>query len=194
MTTRTLDGIPSAKKRRYTPYKNGCLPSDADRLVFILMYLRQAGTQDAFGQLFGIIINRVANVYNGYICFYQSCNAALAEVGELPAREQESLVSDGTLSRNFLCNMRNLRWTHPPLRLFFHDGVERPIQRPKDAEAQKAYYSGKKKQHTVKNNILVNSESKVVFLTLSYEGRTHDKRIADISGYAPPPKSILHNR
>ena len=44
----------------------------------------------------------------------------------------------------------------------------------------------------MKNNILVNSESKVVFLTLSYEGRTHDKRIADISGYAPPPKSILY--
>ena len=33
---------------------------------------------------------------------------------------------------------------------------ERPIQRPKDVEAQKAYYSGKKKQHTVKNNVMVN--------------------------------------
>ena len=75
---------------------------------------------------------------------------------------------------------------------FFHDGVERPIERPKDAEAQKAHYSGKKKQHTVKNNILVNSESKVVYLTPTYEGRTHDKRIADISGYSPPLGSILY--
>ena len=71
-----------------------------------------------------------------------------------------------------------------PLRLtlrfhifFFHDGVERPIQRPKDVAAQQAYYSGKKKQHTVKNNILIKvSDSKVVFLTPSYEGRIHDKR------------------
>ena len=86
-----------------------------------------------------------------------------------------------------------------PLRLtlqfhifFFHDGVERPIQRPKDVEAQQAYYSGKKKQHTVKNNILINADSKVVFLTPSYEGRIHDKRIADMAGYSPPPGSVLY--
>ena len=76
--------------------------------------------------------------------------------------------------------------------IFFHDGIECPIQRPKDVEAQKAYYSGKKKQHTVKNNILINADSKVVFLTLSYEGRIHDKRIADMAGYSPPPGSVLY--
>ena len=38
---------------------------------------------------------------------------------------------------------------------FFHDGTERPIQRPKDAQVQKTYYSGKKKQHTIKNNLVI---------------------------------------
>ena len=33
-----------------------------------------------------------------------------------------------------------------------------PIQRPKDPDAQKAHYSGKKKQHTVKNNLLITAE------------------------------------
>ena len=100
----------------------------------------------------------------------------------------------GKESPQFLMNLRK------PLRLtlrfhifFFHDGVERPIQRPKDVEAQQAYYSGKKKQHTVKNNILIKvSDSKVVFLTPSYEGRIHDKRIADMAGYSPPPGSVLY--
>ena len=76
--------------------------------------------------------------------------------------------------------------------IFFHDGIERPIQRPKDVEIQQAHYSGKKKRHTVKNNILTNAESKVVFLTPTCEGRIHDKRIADIAGYAPPAGSVLY--
>ena len=77
--------------------------------------------------------------------------------------------------------------------LFFHDATERPIQRPKDVEAQKAYYSGKKKQHTIKNNVMINADSKVVqFLTPSCEGRIHDKRIADRAGYSPPRGSILY--
>ena len=70
--------------------------------------------------------------------------------------------------------------------------IERPIQRPKDQGTQKAHYSGKKKQHTVKNNLMINTDSKVVFLTASYEGRIHDKRIADMAGYSPPPGSILY--
>ena len=76
--------------------------------------------------------------------------------------------------------------------LFFHDATERPIQRPKDVEAQKAYYSGKKKQHSIKNNLMITADSKVVFLTPSFEGRIHDKRIADRIGYSPPRGSILY--
>ena len=75
---------------------------------------------------------------------------------------------------------------------FFHDGTERPIQRPKDREAQQASYSGKKKQHTVKNNLLINADSKVLLLTPSYEGRIHDKRIADMTVYFLPEGSCLY--
>lgn len=74
---------------------------------------------------------------------------------------------------------------------FFHDSTERPIQRPKDPQAQKAYYSGKKKQHTHKNNLMINTACKVVLLTPTCEGRIHDKRIADTTGYCPPKGSSL---
>ena len=57
-----------------------------------------------------------------------------------------------------------------------------PIRHPKDPQAQKDYYSGKKKQHTIKNNLVINADSKVVLLTPTFEGRIHDKRIADIVG------------
>ena len=63
---------------------------------------------------------------------------------------------------------------------FFHNSTERPIQRPTDPETQKeTYYSGKKKQHTHKNNLVIDAACKVVLLTPTCEGRIHDKRIAD---------------
>ena len=67
---------------------------------------------------------------------------------------------------------------------------ERPIQRPKDQEAQQAHYSGKKKQHTVKNNLMINGDSKVVLLTRCYEGRIHDNGIADMTIYFLPRLGI----
>ena len=91
-----------------------------------------------------------------------------------------------------LMGLRGPRLTRRLALTFFHDATERPIQRPKDPEAQKAYYSGKKKQHTVKNNLMINAESKVVLLTPSCEGRIHDKRIAETIGYSPPSGSILY--
>ncbi len=76
--------------------------------------------------------------------------------------------------------------------IFFHDGPERRIRRPRDPETQKAYYSGKKKCRTVQNNLIINESCKVVLLTPSFEGRHHDKYIADQVGYCVPPGSTLY--
>ena len=75
--------------------------------------------------------------------------------------------------------------------IFFQDSTERPIQRPKDPQRQKAYYSGKKKQHTHKNNLVIDAACKVVLLTPTCEGRIHDKRIADATRYCLPNGSTL---
>ena len=47
---------------------------------------------------------------------------------------------------------------------FVHDGTERPIQRPKDAEEQQEYYRGKKKGHTLKNLLVINETCHMCFL------------------------------
>ena len=39
--------------------------------------------------------------------------------------------------------------------------------------------SGKKKQHTVKNNLLIDAACKILVLSPTYKGSRHDKRIAD---------------
>ena len=62
---------------------------------------------------------------------------------------------------------------------------------PKNAAEQTGCYSGKKKDHTVKNVLLVNALLTILFLSDTYGGRVHDKRIADATPYPLPAGSRL---
>jgi hypothetical protein len=169
--TDTLQGK-KRQKRRYVSYKNSPLPTMEDKLLFILMYLRKATTQDIFGEVFGMS-QPVANqwVHRLHPCL----NQALAELGELPARTASDLqVADDEV------------------KVYFQDGTERPIPRPKNQEVQKTYYSGKKKRHTVKNNVLVNARAKISLLSATCEGKKHDKKIADETQFTLPEDSLLY--
>lgn len=54
------------------------------------------------------------------------------------------------------------------------DGTEQPIQRPKDKKKQKAYYSGKKKRHTVKNQVVVAPTGEFIAISDDAPGSCHD--------------------
>jgi transposase, IS4 family len=73
---------------------------------------------------------------------------------------------------------------------FIHDGVERPIHRPSDKADRELYYSGKKKRHTLNNILIVDGSGGIHFLSDTYEGRVHDKRIADEAQYTLPIGSL----
>lgn len=81
--TQTLDGK-HRKKRRYTLYKNSCLPTHEDQLLFILIYLRKAMTQDVLGELFGMS-QPVANKWIHRLL--PVLNSALADLEVLPSRQ-----------------------------------------------------------------------------------------------------------
>ena len=72
------------------------------------------------------------------------------------------------------------------------DGTERRRQRPKNPEKQRLHYSGKKKAHSDKNVVIVNAHSKRVgYLSGTYAGKTHDKKVAEDEGIRYPPQSTL---
>jgi hypothetical protein len=54
-----------------------------------------------------------------------------------------------------------------------------------------AGYSGKKKDHTVKNILLVNALLIILFLSDTVGGRIHDKRLAEATPYPLPAGSRL---
>lgn len=116
------------------------------------------------------------------------CPAAGFADGDAPIRGcAESLAArSGPATRH--ARHGGGRGSCPP---FCHDGTERRIPRPKDADEQKSCYSGKKKYHTVKNILLINAALLILFLSDTYEGSVHDKRIADSTRYPLPPGSRL---
>jgi hypothetical protein len=82
MHDRTIDGQPRTS-RRYSTYGTCPLPTIADKLLFILTYLKQNSIQEVQGQLFGMSQSNA----NKWIHLLQPVlNRALAHQDLLPAR------------------------------------------------------------------------------------------------------------
>lgn len=78
----TLDGL-ARIGRAYTTYRNSPLPTTEDKLLFILVYLKQAPTQTLHGQLFGL---SQSNANTWIHLLHRVLNHALATEDCLPAR------------------------------------------------------------------------------------------------------------
>ena len=73
------------------------------------------------------------------------------------------------------------------------DGTDRRRQRPKNKVKQALHYSGKHKTHSDKNIVVVNAKTKRVdYLSQTYAGKMHDKKIVDTEPICYPPDTILY--
>ncbi|MEL6161643.1 MAG: transposase family protein [Cyanobacteria bacterium J06627_32] len=149
------------------------LKSLEDKLLFILFYYRQYPTQEVQGFLFGM-----------------SQSQASEWIHRLSALLNQALGYEQQLPERRAANLEAVLSSCPSLE-FIIDATERPINRPKDKDKQKRFYSGKKKSHTVKNNIVTERGGKIMYLSGTYEGKRHDKKIADEEGHDFPSGSKL---
>jgi hypothetical protein len=85
----TLDGYIRESDRAIT-YANSPLPTPADRLLFILTYLKQNAIQEVHGQLFGM---SQSNVSKWVRLLLDILNDALAAQRLLPARTAAELAA-----------------------------------------------------------------------------------------------------
>lgn len=133
-----------------------------EKLLFILVYCKCYPLQTVLGFLFGLSQPRA----NEWIhTLSKILKSALASGAYLPERDGGQLAAALAATEE---------------RLALIDGTERRRQRPTDADAQKADYSGKKKTHTRKNVIVTTyHRRRVNYLSKTAEGRRHDKPIAD---------------
>ena len=154
--------------------RKGFVKTVPEKLFFILFYYKCYPTYDA-------------------LSFFYDCNRSNA----CRRQQRMSAVLEATLKRKLVLPKRQLRNVEeffkafPEAREVFIDGTERPTQRPKDKEQQKANYSGKKKRHTRKNLIISTRKRYVGFLSKTVEGKEHDMTI--LKAQAPPraiPKEV----
>jgi hypothetical protein len=142
----------------------------ADRLLMLLIYYRTYTTHAFLGFLFGIDDSAVGRNIN-------PLGTLLAGIFRIPERRVE--ISEDEI------------------RELFFDATERPTRRPK--RGQRAFYSGKKKRHTIKAQVVVARRRKspgpdpgprrlrIVAVSGSVPGSTHDKKLYDQSRVVAPP-------
>ncbi len=75
--------------------------------------------------------------------------------------------------------------------LAFIDCTEQQIPRPVDKERRKMFYSGKKKRHTVKNQIMVNNRGYILHKIGYKKGRKHDYDIYK-KNHPVTPKQVVN--
>lgn len=172
-TDQTTKGKP--RQRAKGAGRKEKLPTVEDKLLVILVYVKTYPLQTMLGLQFGLSQPRTNYWIQVLLPLRQ---AVLSERGMKPERDPNAVAGHPLL-------------TEGEADLLI-DGSERRRQRPGQAEAQKAAYSGKKKTHTDKNLLLVHRSTKrVLYLSPTVPDKTHDKKLADEQAITYPPAATL---
>jgi hypothetical protein len=147
-----------------------------DRLLMLLIYYRTYVTHAFLGFLFGVDDSTVGRDIN-------PLQPLLAGIFRVPERKVELGPDE--------------------VRELFFDATEQPIHRPGPGKGQRDYYSGKKKRHTLKHQVVVVRKRKrpgpapggrskprkvrVAAVSPARGGRVHDKRVYDRTRTVRPP-------
>lgn len=164
------------RKRKIGAGMKGQLKDPASKLFFILFYLKTYPTFDVAGFVFGVDRSRPCRWVQKWMKLLEK---ALGRACVLPKRQIKSI--DEFLK------------VFPEAKDLFIDGTERRVQRPKSSKNNKRRYSGKKKTHTRKNIIMTNEHKRIMMLSPTKNGKRHDKRLLDKTGWLsgiPPNKTI----
>lgn len=146
-----------------------------ERLLMTLMYLRLYVTESLLGYLFDVdpsSINRERNL---------RMVPALCAVLPLPAREEMGLIGPPPAGPR-LRTLPQLLERFPDLGEVLIDATEQSCPRPKDAQQQRHRYSGKKKRHTLKTQVLTTREGVVLHASAHVPGSMHDLPLLRFTG------------
>jgi len=149
------------------------LQGSTQKLLFIMIYLKENPRQHYHGQLFGMQQPQVSKWVKVLLPLLED---ALRQLQVLPKRFGDALYAFLQTFTRYVLLM---------------DATERRILRSVAYERQKHEYSGKKKTHTVKNNLVVDQQHQILFLSSTYPGSVHDKTLADEAGHDYPDETVL---
>ncbi len=133
--------------------------SARDQVLLTLVWLRQYPTYPVLGYLFGLSVPTVSRLLHQVL-------PVLADAGRATLR----LPDPHHRSRRTL----DVLLAETPALAVVIDSFEQRVQRHKDRTEADTYYSGKKKQHTLKTQVAVDARGRVVDVSESVRGPTSD--------------------
>ncbi len=137
----------------------------ADQFLLTIVWLRHYPTQECLGYLFGVSDSTALRAI-------RRCLPILERTGQDTMR----LPDPGKGQRRDLPALLQ----HTPALAVIVDTFEQRTQRPQ--RRQRAYYSGKKKAHTLKSQVAVAEDGRVVDVAASRPGRWADLKVFRRSG------------
>ena len=145
-----------SRKRKKSPGNQEIFESDADKLVFILYYMKNYPSYDVMGFNFEMGKSTAENHVK-----------TLLPVLELAEKRLEVLPKSVINTPEELAQLADNND-------ILVDATERSHYRHKDYETQKEYYSGKQREHTLKNTIMSLVTKKILYVGPTVSGSSHD--------------------
>ena len=129
-----------------------------DRFLMLLVYYRLYITYTLAGFLFDLDQSNICRDIQKIESLIRKC----LPIPQKISRKTKRLQTPEEVEKYF------------PGFLSFIDCTEQQIPRPKDYERKRTFYSGKKKRHTVKTQLMVNNHGIIIHKLRYKKGRRHD--------------------
>lgn len=135
----------------------------SQEVLLTLVYLRHNVSHEVVGELFGVSADVSENTFHEVI-------RVLREVCPSSRWEAEKRWKKGDPD-----------WKPTEKERLLIDSFETPIRRPSDPDRQRRTYSGKKKRHTLKSQVVTDAKGEILELDSGHRGPKADIRIYEES-------------
>ena len=144
--------------------KRGLEP--VQEVLIVLIYLRHNVAHEVVGQMFGVSADTSENLFHEIV-------PLLRELCPATRYDAEQRWKKGEPS-----------WTPDGLDRILVDTFETSVPRPSKEPQQKRLYSGKKKRHTLKTQVVTDATGEVLDIDAGHRGPASDKTILEQSDVA----------
>jgi hypothetical protein len=146
--------VGGGRRRRLKPYQE---------VLLTLVYLRHNVAHAVVGELFGVSADTAENTFHEVVFVLRDVCPAQRWNAEKRWKKNEP------------------SWTPDEVERVLIDSFESPVRRPSLPERQKRVYSGKKKRHTLKSQVVTDVKGEILDLDPGHRGPTADKRVYEQS-------------
>jgi len=135
----------------------------SQEVLLTLVYLRHNVAHAVVGELFGVSADTAENTFHEVVFVLRDICPAQRWDAEKRWKKNEP------------------SWTPDEVERVLIDSFESPVRRPSLPERQKRVYSGKKKRHTLKSQVVTDVKGEILDLDPGHRGPTADKRVYEQS-------------